>query len=114
MAAIMGRGRRSREGHVEANRAGDRHRDLTHLDGVGEAGAEVIIFRSDENLTFAGQSPKSLRVMDPVEISFETGSETIWLLRRQAVACPRRAGRATREVSVIAFFTSRSFQDRAR
>ena len=59
---------------VESERPGERARDLGHLDGVGEAGAEMIALVVDEDLRLVGQAAKGGRVNDPVAVALELGA----------------------------------------
>ncbi len=77
-----GRGER----HVEAHRAGDADGDLADLDGVGEAGAEVVVVGGDEHLALAGEAPEGPAVLDAVEVALEAGAEAVGLLGDGPVA----------------------------
>ena len=58
---------------VEAERARQRPRDLRHLDGVGEAGAEMIALVIDEHLGLVGEAAEGGRMDDAVAVALEFG-----------------------------------------
>lgn len=87
------------EGQAQVGGPGDAGRDLSDLDGMGQPGAQVIVFGGDENLTFAGESPPRTRVLDAVEVAFETEAERVGFLGATACAGPGRPGRAGRQAS---------------
>ena len=68
------------QGHVEPVGAGDAGGDLGDLEGVGEAGAQVIGGK-DEDLRLAGQAAKGGGVEDPIAIALETGAVGVGRLR---------------------------------
>ena len=71
-------------------RPGERARDLRHLDGVGEAGAEMIALVIDEHLGLVGEAAEGGRMDDPVAVALELGARR---RRRLGDEAPRRAGR---------------------
>src|ERR671920_937661 len=66
---------------VEAQEAGDGARDLHHLQGVRQAGAEVISVRGDKDLRLMHQPPESLGVYYAVTISLEVVAHPVRGLR---------------------------------
>ena len=75
---------------VEPQCAGERARDLRHLDGVGEPGAEMIALVIDENLGLVGEAAERGRVDDPVAVALEFGARR---RRRLGDEAPRRTRR---------------------
>ena len=75
---------------VEPQGPGERARDLRHLDGVGEAGAEMIALVIDEHLGLVGEAAEGRRVDDPVAVALELGARR---RRRLGDQAPWRAGR---------------------
>ena len=73
------------ERDVQPEGAGDRRRHLGHLQGVGEAGALVVV-GEDEHLGLAGQPPEGGGVEDAVPVALEAGSVGVGLLGQLAVA----------------------------
>ncbi len=59
------------EGQAQVDGAGDAGGDLGDFDGVGQAGAEMVVFGGDEHLAFPGEAPPGAGVLDPVEVPFE-------------------------------------------
>ena len=72
--------------------AGDGDGDLGHLDGVGEAGAEVVVVGSDEDLALAGQAPERRGVLDAVEVALEAGAQRVGRLGERPLSAPPRLG----------------------
>ncbi len=101
-AVVAGGGRRG-EGDVEADRPGDADRHLGDLDRVGEAGAEVVVVGSDEDLALAGEPPEGLRVVDAVEVALEAGAQAIGLLGRRPVARAAGPGGSRRQHDLVVF-----------
>ena len=88
MAEIVAERDRFGEVVVESERASESARDLGHLDGVGEAGAEMITLVIDEDLRLVGQAAKGGRVHDPVAVALELGARR---RRRLGDEAPRRS-----------------------
>ncbi len=59
---------------VAAQGAGDGAADLGDLQGVGQAGAEVVAFVVDEDLGLVFQAPEGRGVQDPVPVALERGA----------------------------------------
>ena len=53
VAAVMREGNRLGERDAQVRDPGNPHRDLGDLDGMGEAGPEMVILRGDEDLALA-------------------------------------------------------------
>src|SRR5258707_14826149 len=65
---------------VEPEGPGDGARDLGHLERVGEAGAEVVALRRDEDLRLVLESPEGLGVHDPVAVALQRRAKPTVLL----------------------------------
>ena len=57
MTAVVSECDRIGQRHVDADPTGDRSRDLSHLESVGQPGALVVAW-IDDNLCLAGQAPE--------------------------------------------------------
>ena len=79
---------------------GDPGCDLRHLDRVGEAGAEVIVFGGDVHLALAREPAPRTRVLDAIEVALEAQPERIGLLGASTRARTDRTGRARGEREV--------------
>src|SRR5207248_11331525 len=99
VAAVVAKGDGLGEGDVEQGGTGDTGGDLGHLEGVGEAGALMVV-GEDEDLRLAGQSPERRGVKDPVAVALEAGAERVRILRDGPVSCPHCPGRAGGEEGV--------------
>ena len=103
VAEVVGERDRFGEVVVEPQGAGERARDLRHLDRVGEAGAEMVALVIDEHLGLVGEPAESGRMNDPVAVALEFGPRR----RRRLGNQTRRArriggvGRANLEASVV-------------
>ena len=73
MAEIVAERDRFGQVVVEPEGAGERARDLRHLDGVGEAGAEVVALVIDEHLGLVGEAAEGGRMDDAVAVALEFG-----------------------------------------
>ena len=71
MAQIVAQSHRFGEIRVQAERGGDRAGDLRHLQGVGQARAEMIAFMGDENLRFLLQPAERRGVDNPIAVTGE-------------------------------------------
>ena len=74
------------ERHVQAEPGGDGPGHLGHLEGVGEPGA-LVVFREDEHLGLAGQSPERRAVQDAVPVPLEAGAERVGRFDEEPVSC---------------------------
>ena len=74
---------------VEAERRGQRARDLGDLHRVGQARDEVVALGVEEDLRLVLQPAERLGVDDPVAVALERGAELVGLLR--AARGPRLA-----------------------
>ena len=79
MTAVVPEGDRVGQRHVDADPAGDRSRDLGHLESMGQPGALVVAW-IDDNLCLAGQAPEGRGVHNPIAVTFEAGALIIGLL----------------------------------
>ena len=71
VAQIVGQGDRLGQCLLASQSVGDGPGDLTHLQGVGEAGAEVVPLVVDEDLGFVLQASEGAGVDDPIPVSGE-------------------------------------------
>ena len=74
MAEIVAERDRFGEVIVEPQGPGEGARDLRHLDGVGEAGAEMVALVIDEHLGLVGETAEGGRMDDAVAVSLEFGA----------------------------------------
>ena len=74
MAEIVGQGDGFGQVFVEVEGAGDAAGDGGDLDGVGQAGAEMIARAVEENLRLVFQAAKGARVDDAVAVALEFGA----------------------------------------
>ena len=86
------------ERDVQPERAGDGHGDLGHLEGMGEAGALVVV-GEDEHLGLAGESAERGRVQDAVAVALEARTQRVGLLLDGAVAGAVGAGGQRRQAA---------------
>ena len=93
MAEIVGERQRLREILVEAEHAGDRARDLRHLEAVGEPRAVMIAFVIDEDLGLVFEATKGRRVEDAIAVALKDGPRRAFRLgdRGSARDAPHRA-----------------------
>jgi len=70
---------------VQAQRTGDRPRDLGDFEGMGESGSHVVTGRRQEDLRLGFQSPERPAVDDPVAVALEGVPD----LGRRLVPLPR-------------------------
>ena len=78
---------------VEQERPADGAGDLSHLEGMGEAGPVVVGGGSDKDLGLVHQPPKALGVENPIAVALERGSQIALRLWRGSLrAAARRAG----------------------
>ena len=100
VAAVVAEGDRLGEGDVEAERAGHGRGDLGDLEGVGEAGALVVV-GEHEHLRLAGQPAERRRVEDAVAVAFEARPPLVGLLRPGPVPGPDRTRGAVAQQLVL-------------
>ena len=81
--------------------AGDAHRHLADLDGVGEAGAQVVVVGGDEDLALARQATERPAVLDAVEVALEAGAEGVRRLGRAPDCHHPWPGRARRQEGLL-------------
>jgi hypothetical protein len=68
---------------VEEERPADSPSDLSHLEGMGEAGSVVVTGGSDKDLGLVHQAAKTLGVQDAVAVALERGPQVgLWFWRR--------------------------------
>jgi iron-sulfur cluster insertion protein len=92
MAEIVAKRDRFGQIVVEPQGPGDRARDLRHLDGVGEAGAEMVALVMDEHLGLVGETAEGGRMDDAVAIPLEFGPGRRRRLGDKASGRPRGVG----------------------
>ena len=73
VAEIVAKRDRFRQVVVEPQGAGERARDLRHLDRMGEAGAEMVALVMDEHLRLVGEAAEGGRMDDAVAVALEFG-----------------------------------------
>ena len=100
MTAVVGQRDGFGEGQAQVDGAGDPGGDLGDLDGVGEAGAEVVVFGGDEHLALAGEPAPRPGVLDAVEVALEAEPVGVGRLGAGAVPGPDGSGRAGGERGV--------------
>ena len=79
VAAIVPEGDRLGQRDVQAAGPRDRRRHLRHLEGVGQAGALVVV-GEDEDLRLAGEPAERGAVQDPVAVALEARAQRVGLL----------------------------------
>ena len=79
MTAVVPEGYRLGQGHVDPDAAGDRCRDLGHLEGMRQPGA-LMVGRIDDDLGLAGQASECCGVHDSIAVTFEAGALVVGLL----------------------------------
>ena len=88
VAEIVAERDRFRKVVVEPQRPGQRAGDLRHLDGVRQAGAEMIAVVIDEHLGLVGEAAEGGRMHDAVAVALEFCARR---RRRFGDETPRRA-----------------------
>ena len=96
VAEIVREGQRLGEILVQPQRAGQGAGDLRHLDGVGQARAEMIALVVDEDLRLVLQPPERRGVDDPVAVALEFAARRRTRLAHQPAATARRVCRVAR------------------
>ena len=84
VAEVVGQRDRLGEVLVEAERPGDRPRDLRDLEGVREPGAVVVALVVDEDLGLVLEPAEGARMNDPVPVALVRRPERVGLLRPAA------------------------------
>ena len=74
MAEVVGERDGFRQILVEPERAGDRAGHLADLEGVGQAGAEMLALVAEEDLGLVLEAPESSGMDDPVAVALEFGA----------------------------------------
>ena len=77
---------------VEAERAGERARDLGDLEGMGQPGAKMIAFVEDENLGLVRESAEGGGVNDAVAVAPEGVAGCTHRFRIEPAATPPGSG----------------------
>jgi hypothetical protein len=88
MAEVVGEGQGLGQILVEPEGAGERPGDLADLDGVGQAGAEVIALMVDENLGLVLEPPEGGGMDDPVPVALELAAGGRNRFRAESPAAP--------------------------
>src|SRR5262249_30021562 len=86
----------------------DARGDLGDLDGVGHAGAQVVVLRRDEHLALPREPPPGPRVLHAVEVALEAETDRVGVLSPCPIARADRArgtGRERRRELGLAPFT---------
>src|SRR5262245_44536833 len=96
MAKIVRERQRLSQILIEAERAGERARDLGDLEGVGQPGAEVIALVKDEDLGLVREPPKCGCMDDAVAVAAEDVAGRARRLRMEPTAAPAGSGRVGR------------------
>ena len=78
---------------VEPQRPGQRAGDLRHLDGVGQAGAEMVALVIDEDLGLVGEAAEGGRMDDAVAVALEFACASATAARRRGARRARRRRR---------------------
>ena len=92
VAAVVTQGGGQGQGLVQAGGPGDGRGHLAHLDGVGQAGPQVIVVGRQVDLALAGQAPEGPAVLDAVEVPLEAGPVGIGVLGPRPGSGARRRG----------------------
>ena len=91
---------------VEPQRAGERARDLRHLDRVGQAGAEMIALVIDENLGLVREAAEGGRMDDAVAVALEFRARRRRRLGDEAPGRTRRVRRHRERAPLVRFVRS--------
>ncbi len=97
VAQIVRERHRLRQVFVEGQRARRGAGDLRHLQGMGQAGAEMIAFVVDEHLGLVLQPAERGAVDDPIAIALKRASKSALGLEVAAAAAVRRIARVRRQ-----------------
>ena len=90
MAEVVTKRRRFRQILVEAERAAERAGDLGDLQGVRQAGAEMIALMEDEHLGLVGEPAERGGVDDSVAVAAEGAAAGALALGKAPASAPRR------------------------
>src|SRR5262245_59620079 len=93
MAEVVGERQRLSQILIEAERAGERTRDLGDLQGVAHTGAEVSAVVKDEDLGLVREPPECGCMDDAVAVAAEGVASRAHRLRMQPAAAPAGSGR---------------------
>ena len=94
---VVGERHRFREVLVEGQRARRGAGDLRDLEGVGQAGPEVVAFVVDEHLGLVLQPAEGAAVDDPVTVALERAAQRAFGLQVAAAAASGRIARPGRQ-----------------
>ncbi len=111
VAAVVADRHRFDQRHIEAQRLGDRTCHLGHFEGVGHAGALVIV-GEHEHLGLAGETSERRVVQDAVAVAFEAGAERVGCFFERSVAGAVRAGGVRGEGFCFVFLAGGAGSDR--
>lgn len=95
--AVMAEGHCFGEGDVQSGGARDGGCDLSYLEGMGEAGALVVLWE-DEDLRLTGEAPERARMQDTVAVALEASPQRVRFLLTGAQAGASGEGRARRQI----------------
>ena len=93
VAEIMGERKRLGEIVVEAERPGQRSRDLTDFERMGEPGAEMVALMRDKDLGLMGKPAEGRAMNDTVAVTLKFRARGRGRLRDQPAAASRRIRR---------------------
>jgi hypothetical protein len=85
VTTVMSESDRLGEGYIYAHAAGDRCRDLSHLESVRKSGA-LVVSGEDDDLGLTSQPAKGRRVHYPITITFEAGALVVRLLSDRPIS----------------------------
>ena len=87
---------------VEAKRTGDGARNLSDLEGVGEARPIVVAFGGEKDLRLVGEAPEALAVENPVPVALVARPQQVLLLGDEPSPRFRGSRGARREELLLA------------
>jgi hypothetical protein len=110
MAAVVPKSYRLGQGHIDPDAAGNRCRDLGHLEGMRQPGPLMIGWK-DHNLGLAGQASERRGVHDSIAVAFETGALVVGLLCDRSPPRSFGKGSARSERRAFALFAKLATHD---
>jgi len=88
VTAVVSQGDGLGESHVQSEWSSDTGRDLGDFQGVRQSGAHMVV-RKDEDLGFAGQAAKRVRVQDAIAVALEARAKLVGLFVALALSPPK-------------------------